>query len=141
MPLVIDVSAIVGQLLDEQEAAFAEQVLSTVAEEGGVVPPVFWYEVRNVLVMCERKAKLTADQSRLFLESLDDLALEIDPLPENEQVTDAARRHALTIYDAAYLELAMRRGLVLATTDRALARAARAHGVKVMAPPSLREIE
>lgn len=141
MPLVIDVSAIVGQLLNGEEAAFAEKVLAAVAEEGGVVPPLFWYEVRNVLVMCERKAGMTADQSRLFLESLDDLALEIDPLPENEQVLDAARRHALTIYDAAYLKLAMRRGLVLATTDRALARAAHAHGVKLMAPASFPEIE
>jgi predicted nucleic acid-binding protein len=133
-PLVVDVSAIAGQLLGEAQAAYADATLAMVAEHGAMVPPIFWYEVRNLLVNNERRGRLTPDQSDLFLGVIADLALEVDDLPHDDRALALARTHGLTVYDAAYLELAHRRRAVIATLDTKLAYAAHAAGVTVFKP-------
>ena len=64
-----------------------------------------------------------------FLRDISRLAITVDSSPNEIQVLTLARRHRLTVYDAAYLELALREGLPLATLDEALASAARAETV------------
>lgn len=128
--IVIDVSAVLGQLLAEAEADYAERVLGEVAVNGAVVPPLFWYEVRNVLVVAERRGRLRADQSDLFLGALGDLPIEAEGVPSDERATGIARAHGLTIYDAACLELAQRRSLPLATLDAGMVRAAESLGLQ-----------
>lgn len=134
MPFVTDVSALLGQLFGEEAADYAEAVIAQVADEGAVVPQIFWYEIRNALVVNERRKRLTPDQSANFLAAIDELGIEFDDLPAGGPVIELARRYQLSIYDAAYLELAHRQNLVLATVDKNLRIAAQHLGLVVYRP-------
>ena len=99
---------------------------------GGVVPALFWYEIRNVLIVNERRARIDQAGSARFLMRLRDLRFLRDEDHEEASVMTLARAHGLSAYDAAYLETALRRRDTLATLDRALATAASAEGVSVI---------
>ncbi|HZZ43622.1 MAG TPA: type II toxin-antitoxin system VapC family toxin [Tepidisphaeraceae bacterium] len=135
MPLVPDSSAILSLAYDDEDAAYAQQVLDAIVKDQAVIPTLFWFEIRNALLMGERRNRITPDQTRAFLADLNLLPFEIDP-QHRETVLDLARQHKLTIYDAAYLELAHRRNLPLATIDNALMRAAIAQGVVLWTAPT-----
>ena len=92
---------------------------------------MWWYELRNVLVLGERRGRLTELETARFLRDISRLAITIDSSPDEIQVLTLARRHRLTVYDAAYLELALRT-LPLATLDAMLATAARSEGVHLL---------
>ena len=129
MTLVPDVSAILSQVLDDEDATYAEAVIEAIAADDALVPTLFWFEIRNALLTAERRKRLTAKATTAFLADLSLLPIEVDDLPRESAVFDLARRHRLTIYDAAYLELAQRTGLALARVDRALMAVANAAGV------------
>jgi predicted nucleic acid-binding protein len=98
--------------------------------------PAFWrHEVLNALMVGERRKRLTGELSQAFLQDLERLPTEVD-IPSAGTVfhltQDLCRKHGLTAYDAAYLGLAIRHRLALATADAALDRAARAEGVEVV---------
>jgi len=95
------------------------------AERGAVVPSLWWFEIRNVLLVAERRQRLTGAESDEFLAELARLPIEIDREPVSAEVLALGRRFKLSAYDAAYLELALRRQATLATFDAALAAAAR----------------
>jgi len=103
----------------------------------GAIPvvPVLWrHEVSNAVVIAERRGRLTAEKVKALAQDLDDFALtvEIDPaMVRTSVLIEMARRTHLTVYDAAYVELAGRRGLPLATLDGAVAEAARRDGVSL----------
>jgi len=97
-----------------------------------VVPGLFWYEIRNVLVGNERRARIEPADSVRFRMRLRDLRLQRDEDYDEDSVMALARTHALSAYAAAYLETALRRGDSLATLDRDLASAATAEGVTVI---------
>jgi predicted nucleic acid-binding protein len=88
--------------------------------------------VRNVLLIGERRGRATAAQSASFLYDLGQMPISISLLPDENAVMDLARRHRLSFYDAAYLELAQRERLPLATFDQDLIAAARAEGVTLV---------
>ena len=94
----------------------------------------WWFEVRNVLLHGERKDRITEEYSAQFLHRLEKFAIQQVSLPNQFAVFALARRHRLTFYDAAYLELAQREGLTLATLDDEVAIAARAQGVALISP-------
>ena len=125
MAVVPDVSAILGQALDDEDAAFAESVIAAIARDEAIVPTLFWYEIRNVLVMAERRKRIAASRTTAFLSDLALLPFSVDDLPREASVLDLARRRSLSVYDAAYLELAQRREAPLATLDQALMAAAK----------------
>lgn len=129
MAVVPDVSAILGQALDDEDATFAEAVIVAIARDEAVVPSLFWYEIRNVLVMAERRKRIAAARTTAFLSDLALLPFAVDDLPREASVLDLARRRSLTVYDAAYLELAQRIDAPLATLDQALIAAARKEGI------------
>lgn len=131
MPIIPDTSAILGQAYDDEDAAYAEAVIQHIAADLAVVPTLFWFEIRNALLMGERRGRITADQTAAFLADLGVLPFEIDDQPREAGVLGLARRYRLTVYDAAYLELAQRRDLELATLDDAVRRAANDAGVRV----------
>lgn len=131
MALVVDPSSLGGQVFDDESADYSEFVLGEVVSEGAIVPTLFWYEIRNILVVNERRGRVTEGTTDQFLALLGKLGLEVDFDPPDAQVLALARAHGLSIYDAAYLELAKRRGFKLATLDRKLADAARKAGVSV----------
>ena len=97
-----------------------------------MTPAIFWYEIRNVLIANERRARIDQADSARFLMRLRGLRLVRDESHEEESVMALARAHGLSAYDAAYLETALRRSDTLATLDRALATAAGAEGVSVI---------
>lgn len=134
MALIPDISAIVGQAFDDEDATYAEAVIDAIAADEAVIPTLFWFELRNALLMGERRRRLSPARTAAFLANLSVLPFVVDELPTDAAVLDLARRHNLTVYDAAYLELAHRKALPLATLDRDLIKAAKKTGIAVFNP-------
>lgn len=129
MAVVIDASVAAAWCFSDERADAAERALEELSRGGGAVPAIFWYEIRNVLVSNERRGRIGHADSARFLVRLHGLGLWQDHDHDEETLMALARRHGLSVYDAAYLETALRRGDSLATLDRALAAAATAEGV------------
>ena len=137
MPTVLDASVVAAWALpDESRNAAAAALARDLDRAPGIAPGIFWYEIRNVLVRAERQGRIGQDEVERFLGRLSAI-VEIDH-DHNEAITlGLAREHGLTVYDAAYLEMALRRRADLATFDRALAAACRAEGVRNAAEAAL----
>ena len=131
MAMVVDVSIAAAWCFPDEGADAAERALNDLPRTGGVVPGIFQHEIRNVLVVNERRGRIDRTDSARFLMRLRNLHLLHDDAHDEEAVLALARDHMLSAYDAAYLETALRRGDRLATLDRALANAA-AEGVALI---------
>ena len=129
MAIVVDVSIASAWCFPDEQASAAERVLDNLPRLGGVVPGIFRYEMRNVLIVNERRGRIDQAGSARFLMRLRDLRLLEDDAHDDDTVMALARKHGLSAYDAAYLETALRRGDGLATLDRELVNAAVAEGV------------
>ena len=129
MRFAIDASVIVGLAFDEAPNAKIGSVIDELEASEALTPSLFFFEVRNALVINEKRGRITRDGSTNFLRRLTRLPIRIAPLPEGDVLMELARKQKLTVYDAAYLELATRERLPLATLDRALEKAAIAEGV------------
>ncbi len=132
---VLDASlALQWFLEDEADRKYSLDVLSSLSEKRALVPILWFYEVGNGLLMAHRRKRISFDQIDGFLIRLK--ALPIDAAQQSPQeildLPTVARAHGLTIYDAAYLALAMKSNLTLATTDNALRKAAASSGVKIV---------
>ena len=133
MAIVVDASVVAAHLLpDEEYREAAATILVRLDEEDGVVPPIFRYETRNILLMAKRRKRIDGRQLQQLLAELTDFALVQDEACNDANMLALADRLDLTIYDAAYLEVAKRRQLPLATFDEKLARAANAEQVVVL---------
>lgn len=132
MTIVLDVSVAAAWCFPDEQAIAADRVLDALPRVGGAVPGIFWYEIRNVLVVNERRGRIDRVGSTRFLMRLRELRLQYDDDHDEETVMELAREYALSVYDASYLETAMRRGDDLATLDRALAAAAAAQGIALI---------
>lgn len=122
---------------DEPDAqAYANSVLGALETDSAVAPSIWPLEIANVLAVAERKDRLREAESARFLELLHLLPIEIDPHTHARAtgpILALARRRGLSSYDAAYLDLAMREGLPLASLDKALVAAAESSGVTPLA--------
>jgi predicted nucleic acid-binding protein len=131
--MVLDASVPLGALLPgEAYAAAAVALLARVSAEGAIVPVIWWIEIANGVLVAERKQRFGPDEAAAALRHLESLPIETDPETNTHawKTTIAlARRHRLTLYDACYLDLALRRNLPLASFDAALLRAAAAEGI------------
>ncbi len=136
MPLVLDASAIIPLAMNDEDAAFSLAVLAALASDQGIAPSLFWYEVRNVLAISERRSRITAEAADDFLAELEKLPIQLAPPNSTREVMQVARQYQLTFYDAAYLELAIRSQATMATQDGRLSQAAQAAGVKLFSPSS-----
>ena len=133
---VLDASVALAWCFDDESTPGAWALLDRLRTAPGHVPPLWALEVGNILLGAERRRRITRARSAEFVEILAELDIRADPeLPGRafRDVMPLAREGNLTTYDAAYLELAMRLGLPLATKDVALARAANAIGVRTLA--------
>jgi predicted nucleic acid-binding protein len=129
MPFVLDASiALAWGFVDERQPA-ASLALSRARTDEAMVPALWWFEIRNALVVNERRQRLGEPETAEFLDNLSRLRIVVDYAPNDRILLRMARRHRLSVYDAAYLELAQREGAPLATLDNDLARAARAEKV------------
>lgn len=132
---VVDASAALAWCFREEASEAADELLDGMREEGAVVPGLWHLEIANVLTTAERKGRITAAQASEKIDLLGRLPIVVDERTHERAFGQAfalARQYELSVYDAAYLELAMRRGLPLATKDRALIRAAVSAGVPVI---------
>ena len=129
--LVLDASVAASWLLEDEFDRGAEAAVMQLTEEGAVVPPLWHYEVRNTLLVAERRGRLSGSDPVQLLDKLAWLPIETDRDADLQAAYDLARDHGLSYYDAMYLELGVRRGAPLATLDAELARAAIAEGLDV----------
>jgi predicted nucleic acid-binding protein len=132
MGFVLDASVSACWAFDDEQHTIADAALDRSDVDEIFVPSLWWFEIRNLLIVAERRKRLTVATTNAFLRSLQRLRLSIDRAPEDVDVLLLARRHNLTVYDSGYLELAMRKGLPLATLDRRLATAAEGEGVQLI---------
>jgi predicted nucleic acid-binding protein len=126
MPFVIDASIAACWAFEDEDHPIAALALERVRTDQALAPSLWWFEVRNTLIVNERRGRLTEADVTVFLRGLARLGVSIDRTPDEAAVLTLARRHRLTVYDASYLELAQREGVLLATLDTDLVDAARA---------------
>jgi predicted nucleic acid-binding protein len=132
MPFVMDASVTACWAFDDEDHPVAARALDRTRTDEVWVPGLWWFEVRNTLLVNERRGRLTESDTSSFLRWVAALGIVADRAPDEAAVLSLARRHRLTVYDASYLELARRRDVCLATLDDVLAAAARAEGVTVL---------
>lgn len=134
MPFVLDASIVGCWCFHDAHDVRADTAwdLLELKQERARVPALWWFEVRNVVLLGERRGRITGDHSVEFLRILARLAIENASLPDDIAVLALARRHRLSFYDAVYLEQAKRERIALATLDEQLAVAARAEGVALV---------
>ena len=133
MPLVIDASVVAAWHFPDERSAQGDLIMDRLRESDRArMPAIWWFEVRNVLLIGERRGRTAREHTERFFDFLRALPIDIAPFPQELAVLSLARRHQLSFYDASYLELAQRERIALATLDRALVRAATAEGVALV---------
>lgn len=132
---ILDASVAVAWCIDDESSAKTDALLVRAGDDGIVVPPHWHLEVVNVLLMAEKRSRLENGAAALRLQTFAKIQIAVDDELAAQawtRVREIAERENLTAYDAAYLELASRSALPLATLDRALAEAARRIGVALL---------
>ena len=135
MSLVLDSSVTLAWIFSEETTPAIQNVLSLVTTAGAWVPALWRLEVANVLEMGVRSRRNSAAFRDSTLADLALLPIQVDAETDRQAwgpTLRLAARHRLTLYDAAYLELAQRRGLPLATLDAELRAAAKAEKVHLL---------
>jgi predicted nucleic acid-binding protein len=129
VPFVLDASVAASWAFEDENHPVAATAIERIRSDVARVPSLWWFEVRNALLMNERRGRMQEYATTTFLRVLALLSVTIDRSPEEADLLVLARRHKLTVYDAAYLELARRERVPLATLDEKLAGAARSEAV------------
>lgn len=132
---VLDCSVTMAWCFEDETNKYTEAVLDRLSDGEGLVPALWSLEMANVLLVGERRKRLNKAQSLRFAMLINDLPIYVDERTAERalgEILSLAREHSLSSYDAAYLELAIREGLPLATQDAALKKAARKCGVGVL---------
>ena len=136
MSFVVDVSVALPWNVASQATALTRLAADLVVANGALVPFHFHLEYCNAALMLLRRKRLSRIDFDTAIANIRDLDLAVDSVPFgdiDEAWLPLAITHRLTVYDAAYLELALRTGLPLATRDRDLAAAARDAGAVLLA--------
>jgi predicted nucleic acid-binding protein len=132
---VLDASVALSWCFKDEGTPARLALLQRLGAEHAAVPAVWPLEVANILASAERRKRIDAAGIGEFLALADSLDIRVDSETAGRslrEILDLARREGLTSYDAAYLDLAIREGLPLATGDRVLAQAAERCGVTVL---------
>ena len=135
MSIVLDASMALAWLFADERTVATEDVLLRVTVEGGIAPSLWRLEIANVLQVAVRRGRCDEHYVDRSLQDLAELSIATDD-ETNEHAWGAtkalAREHSLTLYDAAYLELAMRLKKPLASCDAGLLRAAKNCGLEIL---------
>jgi predicted nucleic acid-binding protein len=133
---VLDASVTLAWCFPEESTAYTEGVLDLLAIGAEALTPAIWpFEVPNALLVAERRKRITNAQVTSMLQRIASLPITVDSIRVDRAfgpILAAAREEKLKVYDAAYLELAMREGLPLATLDDQLRQGARSAGVALL---------
>ena len=133
MPFVLDASVALAWCFEDEATSHTDGVLERLAKDSAVTPSLWELEVVNVLLLAERRGRISESQTARFVALLTQLPIHVDSAgPDLGAVLAAGRHHGLTAYDAAYLVLAEREGIPLATVDGKLRAAAKAAGVSLL---------
>ena len=132
MPFVLDASIVVCWAFADEDDPKAVRAMDQMLAGAAFAPDLMWFEVRNALIMSERRQRTTAADTARFLRELAEFPIHFDRTPDEAEVLRIARAHRLTVYDAAYVELTRRLGIALATLDGDMARAARREGIALI---------
>lgn len=133
--LVLDASVALAVALQEGNRHLAAPIMALIVEDSAAVPGIWHLEVGNILLLAERRGTISAANRTAALQDLLRLPVDVDHDTATRAWRDTltlAERYRLTLYDATYLELSLRRGLPLATFDAALRRAATAAGATLL---------
>ena len=130
--VVLDASTVLSWCLGDEDDALADRAMQRTIDQGAVVPGIWWYELRNALVVNERRGRIGAEDVRASLADLAEMRISFDTDHDGGAVLDLARRHGLSVYDAAYLEVAARRALPIASLDLRLRQAAAASRIALL---------
>jgi len=132
---IVDNSVVMSWCFKEQANPYADSILERLTEAVAYVPPVWSLEVVNVLLATERKKCISEADSVHFISLLSQLPIFVEyesPEKSMKDLLGLARIHNLSSYDASYLDLAMRKGLPLATLDKNLRKAAESTNVLIL---------
>jgi predicted nucleic acid-binding protein len=129
LSFAIDASILAAWFLEEKIAPRVESAIDSLACVEARAPRFLFLEIRNALLISERRRQITEAISAAFLRDLALLRIRLEPPKEDIGLMALARERRLTVYDAAYLELARREALPLATLNRDLQRGAIDEGV------------
>lgn len=135
MRFVVDCSIVMAWCFDDEADDYADKVLELVTKNEALVPSIWPLEVANVLLVGERKKRLTKADSSRFIELLSAQPIVVDMETPEKALGDTlslARDYGLSSYDASYLELSMRHGISLATGDQSLRKAAEKCGIRLL---------
>jgi predicted nucleic acid-binding protein len=135
MPYVLDASIATCWAFADESDPVASWARALLVSDTASAPSLWWFEVRNALIVNERRNRISEPETMIFLGRLGRMPIAIDQSPLEADLLSLARLHKLTVYDAAYLELARRRGEPLATLDRKLALAAAAESISLLGTP------
>jgi predicted nucleic acid-binding protein len=136
MTFVLDSSVALTWVFADEETDYSRRVRHQQRRDGAVAPAIWPLEVANAVLVGERRQRLTRAEAERFITALSAQSVEVDiaSLTDRLEVTlGLAREHQLSVYDATYLELALRLGLPLATLDARLRDAATRVGVQLLA--------
>jgi predicted nucleic acid-binding protein len=135
MSFVVDNSVALAWCFEDEQTAGIMALLDRVTDAGAVAPQLWPIEALNGLLTAERRGRIEREVRKRLAGFLQELPIKIDDETARRSWTTTAHlaeQHRLTAYDATYLELAMRRGVPLATSDTALIAAAKVAGVQLL---------
>ena len=137
MDFVIDNSIVMSWCFADEKSLYADSVLDRLSELTAVTPSIWPLELGNVLLVAERRKRMSETDSARFLALINDLPIITEQeTPERmlKEVLALARKSSLSTYNASYLDLAMRTGLPIATLDKALKKAAHKIQLPIFSP-------
>ena len=131
---VLDCSVAVAWLMDDEASSETDELLAQLCNDDALAPGLWRQELGNALLQAEKRGRVTAVQITNMLEFIGGLPIIIDTDDNRtlREILNFARAESLTTYDAAYLELAMRHGIPLATLDKTLINVAKKNNVKTL---------
>lgn len=121
---ILDASVALAWLFHDESDDRAETALDRLANFGATVPVLWHYEIRNALLVAQRRDRISKPDADKRLTSLLELPIQIDESAQFDKAMELAHKYQLSFYDALYLELATRKKLPLATLDKKLNNAA-----------------
>jgi predicted nucleic acid-binding protein len=133
---VVDASVVLTWCFPDENSTLAQKVAEMFKEGDSAIAPSFWpHEVLNALLVGEKRKRISGDLIRTFLTDLATLPIVLQELQADDvfdRIQSLSRKHGLTTYDAAYLDLAQTNGLPVATLDEILIRACARTGVELI---------
>ena len=133
MTYVLDCSVTLAWLFEDESTPYTDRALEKLKESKAIVPAIWSLEVSNVILLSQRKGRITSSKAASFIDALESLPILVDDTSSRRalhSVFTLAETYHLTIYDASYLELALRENIPLLSLDKDLIKAAHRANLK-----------